>query len=45
MACKRAFLWGMCLVVLSAPALAGQGALSCEAWNTKEYFRTATVET
>ena len=44
MACKRAFLWGMCLVVLSSPALAGQGALSCEAWNTIEYFRTATVE-
>ena len=44
MTCQRVLLWGVFLSVLAVPALAAQEAPDCAAWNTREYFETATVE-
>ena len=44
MTCKRALLGGVFPGVLATPTLAAQAAPSCEAWNTKEYFKAATLE-
>ena len=44
MTCKCVILLGVCLAVLATPAGAAQAGPDCAAWNTQEYFRTATVE-
>ena len=44
MTCTRVLLWGVLLAVLATPALAAQAGPNCAAWNTQEYFQTATVE-
>ena len=44
MTCQRVPLLGVCLAVLTTPALAAQGAPDCAAWNTGDYFEVATVE-
>ena len=44
MTCKRALLAGVFPGVLATTTLAAQAAPSCEAWNTKEYFKAATLE-
>ena len=44
MTCTRIFLGILSVTVLATPARAAQATPSCEEWNTKEYFQTATVE-
>ena len=44
MTCTRIFLGILSVAVLATPARAAQATPSCEEWNTKEYFQTATVE-
>ena len=44
MTCMRIFLAILSVAVLATPARAAQATPSCEEWNTKEYFQTATVE-
>ena len=44
MTCKRALLAGVFPGVLATTTLAAQAAPSCEAWNTKEYFKASTLE-
>ena len=46
MTCTRIFLGILSLAVLATLALAAQEqpAPSCEQWNTKAFFQTATVE-
>ena len=44
MTCKRVLFWGVLLAVLTPPALGAQAEPDCAAWNTSEYFETATPE-
>ncbi len=41
---KRIVLWGVFLAVLATPAMGAQAAPDCAAWNTEEFFKTATGE-
>ena len=44
MTCKRVLFWGVLLAVLTPAALGAQAEPDCAAWNTSEYFETATPE-